>query len=368
MTAHTLRPIIYYITAHGYGHGVRSCDILRALHHHAPDRPLIVVSDLPDSFLRNRLSGIPLILRRGSFDVGMIQQDSVRVDLPATLTATEALLADWPRLLAQETAWLTEQQAALVVCDIPALPLQAAAQAGIPSIAIGNFAWNWIYAEFAATEPRWQPVIDAFEHAYRQADILLRLPFAEPMSIFPRQIDVPVVARPGTARRDDLIAHTGAPPDRTWVLLSFSTLDWDDAALARLAALHDYAFLTVRPLAWEHEHIYPVDRTVVPYSDVIASADIVLTKPGFGVVSECVVNRKPMVYVDRTDFREYPILEAAVQRYLPAQHLAAADLYAGRLGEALDAIRQQPWPQEQPPLDGADAVARLILDRCADAN
>ena len=78
--------IAYYITAHGYGHGVRSCDILSALYRKDPGVEITVTTDLPESFLRNRVPGKGFTFRLGAFDVGMVQTDSIRVDVEATLT------------------------------------------------------------------------------------------------------------------------------------------------------------------------------------------------------------------------------------------------------------------------------------------
>ncbi len=355
--------LVYYITAHGFGHGVRSCDILRAFHHAYPEVPLILVTDLPEAFLRNRLPGVPYQLRRAVFDVGMVQRDSVRVDVDETLRAAQALLDTRATLISQEVAFLNEHAAGLVVCDIPAIPLEAAARLDIPRLAIGNFSWDWIYADFLSRDPAWQPIIESFEADYRQADVLLRLPFADEMAVFSNQVDIPVLAEPGTARREELAELTGAPRDRTWVLLSFSSLDWDAAALQRVEQLADeYAFLTVLPLGWPGRNLFAVDRDDMRFPDVLASVDYVVTKPGFGVVSECVVNRKPMIYVDREDFAEYAVLEKAIQRYLRCRHIPAADLYRGDLAEALAAIADQPEPEESPAAGGAAVVSRYLAD------
>lgn len=353
-------PLVYYITAHGYGHGARSCDILRAFHETSPDVPITVVTDLPASFLRNRLPGIPLTIRPGGLDVGMTQLDSVRVDVDATRRALEAWVILRPERIETERSFLRSVGAHLVVSDIPSIPFEAAADLNIPSVGVGNFTWNWIYSAFAEQDARWRPAVQAYEEGYRRADLLLRLPFAEPMTAFPVRRDIAMVARPGRPRRDDLAALTGAPLDRRWILLSFSTLDWDDAALARVEATEGYVFFTVRPLEWRRRNIYAVDREQMSFSDVLASVDAVVTKPGFGVLSECVVNQKPMAYVERTDFLEYPILEAALQRYLQHQHLPARALYQGDLKDSLDRLWTAP-PARESLAAGGDQQAAAVL-------
>ena len=122
-----MRPIAYYITAHGYGHGTRSCDVLRALHRLAPEQPVIVTTDLPRDFLDSRLKGCTNItLRSGAFDVGLVQKDSIRADIFQTLEKLEELNGKWDKLISQERLFIQHEQIGLVAADIPAIPLAAA--------------------------------------------------------------------------------------------------------------------------------------------------------------------------------------------------------------------------------------------------
>lgn len=353
--------LAYYITAHGYGHGTRSCDILRAVREAAPELPIAVVSDLPRDFLSARLPGAGWSFRSGRFDVGMAQVDSIRVDVPATLAECRALVARASALQREEEAYLKSSGVRAVVCDIPAIPLAAARACGVPAIAVGNFAWDWIYEAFAASDPGWRPVIDHFQNGYAQCDLLLRLPFAEPMAAFPLKRDIGVPARPGAPRRAEIARCTGADPAKRWVLLSFTSLDWSPDALKRVRALRDWEFFTVRPLAWSGPNLHALNRREVAYSDALASCDAVLTKPGFGVLAECAVNDKPMIYVERSDFREYPVLEAAVRRHFRHVHLPADRLYRGELRAALEAIESAPPAREPVPAGGDRAAADAIL-------
>lgn len=358
--------LAYYITAHGFGHGARSCDILAALLRARPDLRIHVVSDLPREFLAARLPAGDIRYRTGRFDAGMVQLDSIRVDVGATLAEARALLARERELLDGERRFLREERIGAVVADLPALPIAAAKDAGIPALAVGNFSWDWIYEDFIPRHPAWRAVVDHFRAGYGQCDLLMRLPFAEPMASFPRRRDLPLVATPGRPRRAELARHTGADAARTWILLSFSTLDWDAAALDRVERLDDCEFFTLPPLAWERRNIHAVDRQAFGYADVLTSCDLVLTKPGYGVLSECAVNGKPMVYTERTDFREYAVLEAAVRRYFRHRHLPAGQLYRGDLRDAIDEVLRAPAPKEALARGGDIEAARLILDAMGD--
>lgn len=355
--------LAFYITAHGYGHASRSCDVLRALREQSPETPIHVIADLPEDFFTTRLPPGPWRFRRARFDVGMVQLDSIRVDVRATLKECRALLERAPQLLAAEERFISENKIGAVVCDIPAIPLRAARACGVPAIAIGNFAWDWIYEEFLATDAAWQPVVDHFRRGYSESDLLLRYPFAEPMTAFPNHAEIGVPARAGVNRRAELAHLCGADPAKRWVLLSFTTLDLGPVALERIRSLREWEFFTVAPLQWAGPNFHCVDRSRISYSDVLASCDAVLTKPGFGVLSECAVNDKPMIYVERTEFREYPILESAVKRYFRNVHLPAEDLYRGNLRSALESIESAVRPGERVPSGGDQQAARHILRR-----
>ncbi|MDR0993396.1 MAG: hypothetical protein LBN38_02360 [Verrucomicrobiota bacterium] len=359
----SVKQMAYYITAHGYGHGVRSCDVLNALL--AGDSPLhaVIVTDLPEDFLRNRLR-VPserYTIRPGAWDIGMVQKDSIRVDVDATRERAEALIRQSDAGVEREAEFLKRLGASVVVADIPSLPLQAAARAGLPALAMGNFSWDWIYAPFAARDARWVPIVDWFRQGYREADLLLKLPFSPEMDVFRRRKALPLLASPGVPDRARLASMTGARPQKRWVLLSFTTLAWDAAALQRVEALDENEFFTVRPLAWPNRrNIHAVERAQMTFSDVLASVDAVVSKPGYGLLSDCVANAKPLVYAERENFVEYPLLERELKRVVRNVHLPAADLYAGRLADALAAVAEAPPPPQTIALGGAPLAADEI--------
>jgi L-arabinokinase len=357
------RPVAYYITAHGYGHGARSCDVIRALKRINPDLPVLLVSDLGEKFFQPRL-GSNLMdgdnIRQAAFDVGMVQKDSILTDVDATLEKLLALCSRAETLIDEERRFLDHHDVGVVVCDIPGIPLVAAARAGIPGIAIGNFSWDWIYVPFMEREPRWSAIVDHFRACYAKADLLLRLPFAGDMSSFRNIEDLPLMASPGSCRRLELAQRFGADVNRSWVLLSFTSLNWEPSALARLNRLSDYELFSVLPLKFPDTHIHPVNPREYAFQDVIASVDVVLSKPGFGIVSECIVNRKPLIYADRADFIEYPILVEGIQRYLRHLHVPSERLYAGDIEEFLGAIGDQPDPSERLQTGGAEIAAQRI--------
>jgi hypothetical protein len=352
--------IAYYITSHGYGHGVRSCSIIRAVNELSPHITIEIVSTLPRSFLSNQAGSTRNPIRAKSFDVGAVQLDSIRVDVAATLEKATHLYRQRRQLAEQEAAFLASVGVSLVVVDIPGLPIEAAALAGIPSVAVGNFGWDWIYSDFVPRDARWRPIVDMFQEQYLKTNLLLRLPFCEAMSAFPHIQDIPLVATAGRSRRSEIAALTGCHPEKKWILLSFTSLNWTEATLECVERIEEYEFLTVLPLQWKRRNIHALSREQMVFSDVIASSDAVISKPGFGILSDCIVNRKPLIYADRSDFLEYPILEASIRKYLRYVHIPASKLYSGDLMESLNEIWARPGPEAELTAGGDRIAAERI--------
>jgi L-arabinokinase len=98
----------------------------------------------------------------------------------------------------------------------------------------------------------------------------------------------------------------------------------------------------------------------------VAAADVVVSKPGYGIVSECIANGTALLYTSRGRFIEYDVFVAEIPRVLRCRLIAVHDLRAGRWGDAIAALLAQPDPPERWRVDGAEVAAReLLLDGAA---
>jgi hypothetical protein len=98
------------------------------------------------------------------------------------------------------------------------------------------------------------------------------------------------------------------------------------------------------------------------YEDLVRAADAVVTKPGYGIISDCVANGTAMLYTSRGRFAEYDVLVAEMPRVLRCRFIDLESLLAGRWHAALGELAASPPPPERPRTDGAEVVAALILN------
>ena len=103
----------------------------------------------------------------------------------------------------------------------------------------------------------------------------------------------------------------------------------------------------------------------IRYEDLVRACDVVLTKPGYGIVSECVANDTAIVYTPRGAFAEYPILVGHIERWLRHAFIDQADVMAGRWKRSLDAAAACAPPPERPRTNGAAVIADMISGLCS---
>jgi hypothetical protein len=87
-----------------------------------------------------------------------------------------------------------------------------------------------------------------------------------------------------------------------------------------------------------------------------------MSKPGYGIVAECIANATPMLYTSRGRFAEYPRLVAGIEAHLPNGFISNEDLRAGRWAAALEAVFAQPRRATDVRIDGAQVAARALAE------
>jgi hypothetical protein len=354
--------LVWYCSAHGFGHAVRSGLVLTEVRRRAPTLAVYVRAAAPPWCFPAGVDYARLIA-----DFGIVQQDSLSEDLDATLARAAEFAADLPALLAEEAAFLRSVDAALVVGDLPPLAFLAAHAAGVPAVGLGNFAWDWIYAAYAAQRSAFTRLAEDARAAYAHAALLLRLPFHGDMSAFSRIEDVPLVARRPPEDRAACRARFQLPPAAKIVLLSFGGIGLERFPYGRLPALSDYYFVATDAAAPRLPNLRVLSPQQRGYEALVRAADVVVTKPGYGIVADCLAAQTRVLYSDRGAFPEYPILVDALETCGPALHLPRAALLAGDLGPALDSLLALERPWRVPCLDGAAVAATRLLGLLAGA-
>jgi len=349
--------IVFYVSGHGLGHASRDVVLIAELVRQQRDVGIDVRIEVRTSaaaWIFDRIRGPGIDVQLCETDPGVVQPDSVRIDVEDTARRAAAFYRDFDRRIASEAAHLRQLGAQLVIGDVPPLACSAARAAGIRPVLVANFTWDWIYAyypEFAALAPG---VVEANAGAYALSTKAFRLPISGGFdSVTAVTDDVPFIARRSTRDPNDTRQRLGVGRGQRLVLASFAAyglaLPYD--------RLEQSGLVVISP----ERHPPPG----LNYEDLVAAADVVVSKPGYGIVSECVANDTPLLFTSRGRFAEYEVMLTEMPRLLRCRHISQEELLAGNWPDAVEALLAQEAPAGRPRVDGAPVIAAAILELAA---
>jgi len=366
--------IVFYISGHGFGHASRSIEVINAILAKRPETRIGVRTSAPrwlfDLTVKGKVTYSTL-----ECDTGVVQIDALTLDEADTIRRAAAFHNDLVTRAASETRVLRELGAGLIVGDIPPLAFAVGASSGIPAIGLGNFTWDWIYADYPRV--RLAPsLLPAIRGAYAKASMALRLPMSGGFESFSNVKDIPFVARHSARTREEVVKLLKLPADKPIVLASFGGyglgLDTD-----LLSKFKKYTVITtvMAPMSRARKEVPTTEKkgsyisineegmydAGVRYEDLVAAAEVVVTKPGYGIIAEAIANDASILYTSRGHFPEAEVLVEEMPKYLRCAFISHDDLFAGKWESHIDKLRAQPKVKKKPETNGADVAAEILL-------
>lgn len=345
-----MRTILYYVSGHGFGHAVRSAEVMREL----TSRGFRVIARTSAPgwlFPQDENVAVEAV----ETDPGLEQVDSMTTDVEASLARMRERAESMDRDALAEQEVIERVRPAAVVCDISPLGVEAAARAGVPCVVVANFLWDWILRDLGRKEPEFYRLADRLEETYHKATRILRTRLSGGMENYPNAVDIPLIARKAPYSRDEARARLGLEPDRAYALLSLG-----GHGLARFAngiseRVRDCGLLEPGARGNRGED-YPL---------MLAACDLVIGKMGYGLCSELIAAKLPLLYSARSDFIEFKVLEAETRKYVSALRLDDDVFYNRELDTHIRLLLKTPHPGAVTPTGGARVAAREIINLAA---
>jgi L-arabinokinase len=360
--------VVFFISGHGFGHASRQVEIINAFGARVPEARILIRSAVSPALLARTLQ-VDYELCAGTCDTGIVQKTSVEHDDEGTIREAIDFYSTFDARAGADAERLAAMDVALVVGDIPPLAFDVAQRLAVPSVAIGNFTWDWIYETHPGMANAAPSLVPLIRRAYRAATHALELPFGGGFDVFASSRRIPLVARRPTRDRSVTRTHFAIPLDRPAVLLSFGGYGMPQLDLANVDAREWTLVLTDRILSMDAAHLpknvaylseQRFDRTGFRYEDLVAAVDVVMSKPGYGIVSECIAGGTPLLYTSRGIFREYDVFVHEMPQFLRCQFISHSDLFAGRWQAPLETVLNRPAPSNELATNGADVAAAAL--------
>ncbi len=356
--------IAYFVSSHGFGHATRACAVMAALQNLLPGVHFEIFTLAPGWLFADSLS-TGFTLHTLETDIGVSQATALVEDIPLTLQRLDGFLPFDGTRLAQLSEQVSGSGCAGVVCDIAPLGLAVARRAGLPSVLIENFTWDWIYGEYATEAPGLQAHIDYLRRAFELADYHIQTTPAHPRP--PTHLVTAPVSRRPKASRDEVRDRLGIPRGAPAVLSTTGGIPEEYAFLDRLAQCRPYHFILPGnwPARQASDRDLPGNVTLLPHHstfyhpDLVHASDAVIGKAGYSTVAETYQAGVPFGYVLRARFRESEVLQRFIEDEMPAFEIPEPTFRDGSWLERLPDLLALP-PRPRRDSNGADEAAAFI--------
>ncbi len=346
------------ITNHGFGHATRAASVAATLLHQCPDLHIILATTAPEWLLRSYLSFERVSYRPVTFDIGVLQSDSLTMDKAATLEKLKWIHGHQDEILAPEIEFIKNTGVDLILGDIPPLLTQLAKAVDVPCWMMSNFGWDFIYRPWGG---EFEAMADWIASCFGDCDRLFRLPFHEPMVAFTDITDVGLTGGTPKLTAAALRERYGltVPKERT-ILLTFGGLGLSRVPYGQaLQAYSDWQFITFDRQAPVLPNLLKVeDRSLRPV-DMMVICDRIVSKPGYSTFSEACCLGCGVVTLPRQGFAEAPLLLEGIQRHSRHQILEHDAFFNGDWSF----VEQPLYSPTGHPLadDGNDVIANTVM-------
>jgi UDP-N-acetylglucosamine:LPS N-acetylglucosamine transferase len=322
-----------------------------------------IFTTVPEWFFANSDS-FSFQYHRLETDIGLVQKTPFQEDLPATVQKLKKFLPFNPTQIAAAAEKIKHLKCKLIVCDIAPMGIQIAKEAGVPSVLIENFTWDWIYQgyekeEFNEFNAYLQSIFaDATCHIQTQPICKpVRADFtANPAS---RKIKSPsrkIRQRLGLSNSDKVVLITAGGVPK-----SYGFID-------KLKEQTDTHFII--PGASDTENIQD-NLILLPensgyfHPDLINAADAVVGKVGYSTIAEIYQVGVPFGYSHRVRYRESKPLVDFVENHMSGFAIEETEFQNGAWVHRLQDLLTLPRI-ERDTSNGADQIAgfiRLLLEK-----
>lgn len=347
------------ITAHGFGHVAQTAPVVNELTRRIPELRITLRTAAPHYLLKKKLNcefrHIPV-----AFDFGMKMANAIDVQVDESAMAYRIFHTNWEEKVEREAHAMRALEPDLLLANAPYLSLAAARIADVRAVGMCSLNWADIYFHYCAGDTASRSIHAQMLEAYNSARCFLKLQPAMPMPDFFNACNINPVARAGSNQRGHIAAKLRLGESEKLVLMAMGGMEFR-LPVERWPHLPGVRWII--PQAWQalRDDMAALESLDLPFGDVLASCDAVLTKPGYGTFAEAACAGVPVLYVARRDWPEEPYLVRWLEEHGVCMEVQRDELLTGDLGGVLNQLCAMPLPTVPVP-SGISEAADYLTD------
>jgi UDP-N-acetylglucosamine:LPS N-acetylglucosamine transferase len=276
-----MKKIIYYISDHGKGHTTRSIAVIRELK--KLNIEVTIRNSNSQAFINESLPGMKVI--EGITDVGpSINKNGISIDEKKSNKNITNWIETVEEVSNRESMLIKKINPNLIISDISVMPLLASYKNKIPAITISNFSWYDVLKFLPKNS------LNKLYQYYDFSDLHIQLPLSTGLNHFKRKKSVGFVARKQITSSINLRKNLGIKKEESMILVALG-----NSKELKFKSNNNFKFLSINSKINNQNNLIDVTNWIEG-QDLVAAADLVICKCGYGFISECLTNSTPFFY------------------------------------------------------------------------
>lgn len=298
-------------------------------------------------------------------DIGLVQKTPLKADLSETVERLNQFIPFKASLISRLAKEMDRLRCEFVVCDIAPIGIAVAREAGLPSLLVENFTWDWVYLEYMSRHEGLKRHVDYLETLFSKADYHVQ---TQPVcSAWSADLTVPPVSRRARSTRVETRQRLGISESAKMVLVTMGGVPEKGNALKDLTLPGDVYFVAPggsNALEFSDNLITLPHHSTFFHPDLINAADAVVGKVGYSTLAEVYHGGIPFGYIKRPHFRESEILGAYIERHMNGLPIEEEIFRTGEWISNVPRLLGMSRIRRKGP-NGATQVAEFVCTGCA---
>ena len=292
--------ICFYISDHGFGHASRNIPIIRyILEEYKNIKVIIRIGKAQGNFIKDLIGDYDsrVIYYFEAMDVGLVLKDgSLDIEVNSLEIKVKSYIDSFEEKIRKESEFLHYNNINLVISDIVPWIFKCSKNLNIPSVLITNFTWVEIYKEYLSKE-----IVDEYISCYKLADkaLFYELYMEEMKSYIKEYEEVSLCSRDFNLEQVDKIKNS-FKKKIVYVSVGRSVDLKDEIDVSNL----NYEFIVTDGIKLKGHNVHYLDKETPNTQDYLMASDFVITKAGWGTISEALLGKKNIAVLSRDNVAE----------------------------------------------------------------
>ncbi|HDR8171669.1 TPA: hypothetical protein QC096_002865 [Bacillus thuringiensis] len=300
-----MKTFVFYVSEYGFGHATRCIALIREILRTREDVQVIICNSFAIQFIRASLTeyGDKVIFHDVETDVGFVlKENSLDLDKLELEQSYEEFCVKLPQKINNEIAFLRAFSVDCIISDISPIAFEIADKLEVPSIGISNFTWYTAYKKVVPDNS-----LQVFKNMYKKMDYFYTLAgsneenFAK-LNTFSFNFYSRIINPLEVRRLREKLNPTG---EKQIIFIPLG-MKIDIGDITKLPIWDDerYVFIVSHNMKIEHENVHKIPESYTESQNYVATADCIISKAGWGTVSEAILQNKRLLIIDRKGMSE----------------------------------------------------------------